>query len=272
MEQAEETAPEPRSQGNGAFRLVGERRVVKLQLFQGVSESEVLLAVCGIESGEDHRLEGAIGRKSLGSGVVGEGDGVPHGGVAYGLQTSGNVPDLPGFESVRLDRVGAEVAKLQRLALLAVRHDADTTVRKNLPVADPDIRHHSLVAVVLGVEDQRAEGSVAFTRWRGNALDNGIQQSRHARAGLSRHEEKLLSLETERLHHLLGNALRLRSVEIDLVNHRNDLKVILKGQVHVRQGLRLDALRGVYDEQSALARGQAPRHLVGEVDVAGRVD
>ena len=36
--------------------------------------------------------------------------------------------------------------------------------------------------------------------------------------------------------------------------------------------LRLDALRGVDDQQRALARGQRARDLVGEVDVAGRVD
>ena len=37
-------------------------------------------------------------------------------------------------------------------------------------------------------------------------------------------------------------------------------------------GLGLDALGGVDDEQRALARGEGARHLVGEVDVAGRVD
>ena len=42
--------------------------------------------------------------------------------------------------------------------------------------------------------------------------------------------------------------------------------------VGVGDGLRLDALGGVDDQQRALAGGQRARDLVGEVDVAGRVD
>ena len=42
--------------------------------------------------------------------------------------------------------------------------------------------------------------------------------------------------------------------------------------MRVRDGLRLDALRGVNDEQRALTGGQRTRDLVREVDVARRVD
>ena len=42
--------------------------------------------------------------------------------------------------------------------------------------------------------------------------------------------------------------------------------------MEVGQGLRFDPLRRVDQEDGALARGQAPGDLVGEVDVTGRVD
>ena len=60
--------------------------------------------------------------------------------------------------------------------------------------------------------------------------------------------------------------------QVDLVHDRHDLEVVLDREVGVREGLRLDALRRVDDEQRAFARLQRPRHLVGEVDVTGRVD
>ena len=47
---------------------------------------------------------------------------------------------------------------------------------------------------------------------------------------------------------------------------------LLDRGVAVRDRLRLDALRGVDDQQRALARGERARDLVGEVDVARRVD
>ena len=50
------------------------------------------------------------------------------------------------------------------------------------------------------------------------------------------------------------------------------VEVLLHRQVHVGHGLRLDALRGINDEQRAFARAQAARDLVGEIHVPGRVD
>ena len=52
----------------------------------------------------------------------------------------------------------------------------------------------------------------------------------------------------------------------------HDFEVVFDGQVGVGDGLRLDALRRVDDEQRAFAGAQAARDLVVEVDVARRVD
>ena len=65
-----------------------------------------------------------------------------------------------------------------------------------------------------------------------------------------------------------GHAVRVGGRQVDLVDHRDDLEVVLDRQVGVGERLRLDALRGVDHQQRPLARGQAARDLVGEVDVA----
>ena len=56
--------------------------------------------------------------------------------------------------------------------------------------------------------------------------------------------------------------LGLRARQIDLVDDRNDLEVVLDGQVGVRQRLRLHALGRIHQQQRALARGERARHLV----------
>ena len=76
----------------------------------------------------------------------------------------------------------------------------------------------------------------------------------------------------EQIGDLLGDALGLGAGEVDLVQARDQLEARLDRQVGVGDRLRLDALRGVDDQQRALACGQGARDLVGEVDVAGRVD
>ena len=60
--------------------------------------------------------------------------------------------------------------------------------------------------------------------------------------------------------------------QVDLVEHGDDLEVVVDRQVRVGDRLRLDPLRGVDEQHGAFAGRQAARDLVGEVDVAGRVD
>ena len=50
------------------------------------------------------------------------------------------------------------------------------------------------------------------------------------------------------------------------------VQVVLERQVEVRERLRLDALRGIDEQDRAFARGERAADLVGEVDVAGGVD
>ena len=52
----------------------------------------------------------------------------------------------------------------------------------------------------------------------------------------------------------------------------NDLEVVIHRQVGVGQRLRLDALRGVHQQQRPLAGRERARDLVREIDVPRRVD
>ena len=66
--------------------------------------------------------------------------------------------------------------------------------------------------------------------------------------------------------------LGLGGRQVDLVEDRHDLVVGVERVIDVGERLRLDALAGVDHQQRALAGGERAVHLVGEVDVAGRVD
>ena len=65
--------------------------------------------------------------------------------------------------------------------------------------------------------------------------------------------------------------LRLGGGQVDLVDHRHDLVVMLDRLVDVCERLRFHALRRIHHQQRAFARGKAAAHFIGEVDVARRV-
>ena len=81
----------------------------------------------------------------------------------------------------------------------------------------------------------------------------------------------LARVEADDLLDLLPHPFGVRGGEVDLVDHRDDLMVVLDRLIDVGQRLRFDALRRVDHQQRALAGGEAARHFVGEIDVAGRV-
>src|SRR5206468_12027871 len=60
--------------------------------------------------------------------------------------------------------------------------------------------------------------------------------------------------------------------EIDLVDHRDDRQALLMREVDVGDRLSLDALGRIDDEERTLASRETARDLVGEVNVAGRVE
>ena len=82
----------------------------------------------------------------------------------------------------------------------------------------------------------------------------------------------LVLREADGLLHLRCHPLGLRHGKVDLVHDRDNRYVVLQGEVYVGEGLRLNALRGVDDQDCALARGERARDLVSKVHVAGRID
>ncbi len=127
------------------------------------------------------------------------------------------------------------------------------------------------IGVVPAVDEhrlQRARG-VAL---RGRDLgDDRVEHFLDADAGLGAGEDGFAGVEPDDLLDLLPHPLRVRRGQVDLVDDRHDLMVVLDRLVDVGERLRLDALRRVDDQQRAFARGEAAAHLIGEVDVAGRV-
>ncbi|MEN3347883.1 MAG: GTP-binding protein LepA, partial [Bradyrhizobium sp.] len=77
--------------------------------------------------------------------------------------------------------------------------------------------------------------------------------------------------EADDVFDLLAHPHGLAGRQVDLVQDRDDLVVVVDGLVDVGQRLGLDALARIHHQDRAFAGRQAARDLVGEVDVPGGV-
>ena len=132
--------------------------------------------------------------------------------------------------------------------------------------------HHSPVLVVDRVEDERPGRSLGLALRRRDAVHHRLEHGRHPFSGLGRDVQDVGTGAADDAHDLVRPLLGLGAGQIDLVEHRDDLKVVLEGKQRVGESLRLHSLGGVDHQDRALAGGQAARDLVGEVHVARSVD
>ena len=80
-----------------------------------------------------------------------------------------------------------------------------------------------------------------------------------------------MRVEADNVLDLLFDAVRLGGGEVDLVEDRHDLVIVVERLVNIGKRLRLDALARIDNKERPLARGKAPAHLIAKIHVAGRV-
>ena len=278
VQEAEEPAAEAEAERLAVLRLEGEARIVQVQLLDRLAQLlEVgLLAVFvgarRIEVAEDHllrlfvALERDVGRVEV------ERDGVADAHIAEGLHARAHRADLRVAQLLDLLREGRVAQQFRHREGAARAHHADLVALLEVAVEDAHIHHDAAVLVVLRVEDEAAQLLRGRRLRHRKLLADRVEERLDSLAGLRRDIDALLGGEAKDLLDLHRDGIGVRGGEIDLVDDGDDREVARDREVRVRDGLRLDALRRVDDEHRAFARLERARHLVGEVDMAGRVD
>ena len=123
-----------------------------------------------------------------------------------------------------------------------------------------------------GVEDKTLKGSLGITHGMRDALNYGLEDLWYASTRLARCAKNLATVAAQKLHNLVLDLLGVGTGHINLVENGNDDQIVLNGLIEVRNGLSLNALRSIDNEQSSLACGNGTRDLVGEVHVTWGVD
>src|SRR5208282_6054680 len=191
--------------------------------------------------------------------------------VRDGFDSRHDEADLAGAERVGGPFVWRKMSQAHHLAALVGAHQQNFHADAQLAAEDPDQADDALVHVVPTVEDERADGLAAGFR-RGYSRDNRLQDVVDAHAFLGAGENRFGGVEPDDFLDLLAGALDIGAGQIDLVDHRNNFQPVIEREINVGERLRLDPLARIDHQQRALARGQAARNFVGEIDVAGRID
>ena len=151
-------------------------------------------------------------------------------------------------------------------------HEADPLSLLQPTVFDAHVHHDSLIGVEVAVIDQGPKRPIRVAGRRWDSRDDRSQYIIHSLAGLAASAQHVVRGNPQRLFHLGDNFSRSGDVQVDLVEHGHDGQLVLHCQESIGHGLRLHALKGIDQQDGALAGGQAARNFIMKIHVAGRVD
>ena len=273
VEHSQEAAAETEAQGGGGFRLEAQGCVIQLQFFQRVPQVGVLGAILGVNAAVDHGLHRPVARQGLRRGVRRVGDGVADPGITDGLDRSCKIAHLTGRQGIAgLQPQRQQMTALHDLIGRSGGHHFDGLTGAHGALHDAEIHHHAPIAVILAVKDQRLQRGLGITLGSRDIADNILQHRLDVDAHLGGDFRGVHGGQADDVLYLLLGLQRVRSRQVDLVEHGEDLQIVLHSQISVGQGLGLHALCGVHHQNSALTGGQRPGNLVVEVHMARRVD
>ena len=243
-----------------------------MQLIERVTQVLVVLVIDREQTRIDHGFSLAVAGKRLGAGIRRPREGIAHAHGLGVLQARDHVADLANRQRVNrgLGRTLDTHAIDQKVALCL--HHAQGIAFFDGAVKDAHRGDDATILVEVRIQDECLERRVRIALGRRDQKDNGLQQIVDALAGLARDTHGIIGRDRQVILDLGLNLVGMSRGQVDLVDGRHNVQIGVHGERRVRDGLRLNALRGVDNEHRALTGCQRARDLIGKVHVARRID
>ena len=242
MEQPEETAPEAKAEGSGALGGEGQGGVIEPQLIERGTEVLVVLRRNGIDTSEDHRLyflkalDRSCGR------TLHRGDGVAHLDLPRVLDPRDDVAHVSTLHLLLRHHIQLQSTHLIGIVLGIGLHEfypltgVDRSIHHLIVGNDPS------VGIEHGVKDESLQRSIRITHRCGDLLHDGIKYLLYTHSGATTGEQDILPVTAQEIYHLIPGEVDIGTIEVNLIEHRDDRQVVLDRHIEIGDRLRLHPL------------------------------
>ena len=267
VQHAEETDTEAKTQCLGAFRLELQRSIVQRQLLQRLAKILEIIRTDRKQAGINLRLDLLEPRQRIDIRGIGQGQGIAHRRTMNVLDTGDNEAYFTGLQVNSFGMLGVEHADAVDQMGLAGRLDQHLVTLLDPAMLDAHQRHHAKVVVEPGINDQCLQRCFDLAFRRRNGVNQRFEHILDTDAALRRAGNRICRVNADYAFNLGLDPLRLGLGQVDLVQHRHDLKALLDSGVAVGYRLRLHTLRSVHHQQRALAGSERAADFVVKVHV-----
>ena len=273
VQKSQESAAETESQGQRCLGLEEERGIIELELFQGIAQVGIAGCLGRIQAAVDHGLCALIAGQGLIAGAGALCDSIADTGIADIFDRSGEISDHTCGELIAGDKLtGAEIADFDHFRDGTCRHHFDLCAAAEPAVPQAAEYNDTPVRIIQGVKDQGLERGIRIAVGRRYIGDDCLQDILHPQSLLGGNKGSFRGIQSDDILDLFPHRFRLGRGEVDLVNDRKDIQVVLQGQIDIGQGLGLDPLCRVHDQDRSVAGGKGAAHLIIKIHMSGCID
>ena len=127
-----------------------------------------------------------------------------------------------------------ETAHIRDLERLARRHHLELHALFDMALLHADMRDDAFIGVKIRVKDQSLQRCLLIPLRRRNVVHDGLEDIGDADARLARAKHGVRRIKADDVFNLPLRALRIRARQVDLVDDRDDLEIVLQRHVDVR--------------------------------------
>ena len=103
-------------------------------------------------------------------------------------------------------------------------------------------------------------------------MDDRFQNILDIESHLCRDPRCVVSLKSDHVLDLLRHTVRISARKVDLIDDRDNIKIMVKGKIHVCKRLGLDTLSRIYNKDRTVTRRKTSGYLIVKVNVTWGID
>ena len=166
----------------------------------------------------------------------------------------------------------AKVSHLCHQILRAGRHHPDLCANLYRAFHDSAEYDNTFIGIVNCIKNECLKRCVRISRRCRNLCDNLLQNLINIKSGLGGYSRRIRCLYTDHILNLFNYLIRSRTGQINLVDDRHDIQVMIQRQIDIGQSLSLHALSRIHYQNGSVTGRKTPGHLIIKIHMSGRVN
>ena len=268
MQQAQKAAAETKAKRNRGFRLKEQRGVIQLEFFQRITQVGIFCAIRRENAAVNHRINLFIAGKGFLRRPCRLRHRIAYAGICHIFNTCRKIANHAGGKFLRgQETPGTENADLHNVKFLPCGHHFDLAAFPDTAVKYTHQYNNTAVLVINGIKNQGFQRCVRVARRRRNICNNALQNILNIYAVFCGNFRRILRRNANDILNLLLCPCRVCTGQVNFVDYRKNLKVIIQRKVNIRKRLRLNALCCVHNQNRTFACRQAAGNLIVKINM-----